>query len=111
MLLDVQDGPAWHAAISEEEDVGETGSYVFAQECLDWLAVVVGGKPIVPVATELLLSFFSSEDWKRRHAALVTIAQIAEGSAKVMIKNLEQVDGMVLNSLQGSPSSGEVGSN
>jgi HEAT repeat protein len=48
----------------------------------------------------LLPSFFSSEDWKRRHAALVTIAQIAEGSAKVMIKNLEQVVGMVLNSFQ-----------
>ncbi|RLN15504.1 HEAT repeat, putative [Panicum miliaceum] len=94
MLLDVQDEPAWHAAVSEEEDAGETGSYVFAQECLDRLAIAVGGNTILPVAAELLPSFFSSEDWKRRHAALVTIAQIAEGSAKVMIKNLEQVVGM-----------------
>ncbi|KAF8681903.1 hypothetical protein HU200_045352 [Digitaria exilis] len=100
MLLDVQDEPAWHAAVSEEEDAGETGSYVFAQECLDRIAIAVGGNTILPVAAELLPSFFSSEDWKRRHAALVTIAQIAEGSAKVMIKNLEQVVGMVLNSFQ-----------
>ncbi|KAG2546633.1 hypothetical protein PVAP13_9KG037200 [Panicum virgatum] len=100
MLLDVQDEPAWHAAVPEEEDAGETGSYVFAQECLDRLAIAVGGNTILPVAAELLPSFFSSEDWKRRHAALVTIAQIAEGSAKVMIKNLEQVVGMVLNSFQ-----------
>nr|CAB3493578.1 unnamed protein product [Digitaria exilis] len=100
MLLDVQDEPAWHAAVSEEEDAGETGSYVFAQECLDRIAIAVGGNTILPVAAELLPSFFSSEDWKRRHAALVTIAQIAEGSAKVMIKNLEQVVRMVLNSFQ-----------
>ncbi|XP_066371254.1 uncharacterized protein [Miscanthus floridulus] len=100
MLLDVQDEPAWHAAVSEEEDAGETGSYVFAQECLDRLSIAVGGNTILAVAAELLPSFFSSEDWKRRNAALVTIAQIAEGSAKVMIKNLEQVVGMVLNSFQ-----------
>jgi importin-5 len=100
MLLDVHDEPAWHAAVQEEEDAGETGSYVFAQECLDRLAIAVGGNTILPVAAELLPSFFSSEEWKRRHAALVTIAQIAEGSAKVMIKNLEQVVGMVLNSFQ-----------
>nr|AAX95644.1 HEAT repeat, putative [Oryza sativa Japonica Group] len=90
MLLDVQDEPAWHAAVSEEEDAGETGSYVFAQECLDRLAIAVGGNTILPVAAELLPSFFASEEWKRRHAALVTIAQIAEGCARVMIKNLEQ---------------------
>ncbi|GJN23631.1 hypothetical protein PR202_gb11295 [Eleusine coracana subsp. coracana] len=100
MLLDVHDEPAWHAAMLEEEDAGETGSYVFAQECLDRLAIAVGGNTILPVAAELLPSFFSSEEWKRRHAALMTIAQIAEGSAKVMIKNLEQVVGMVLNSFQ-----------
>jgi len=100
MLFDVQDEPAWHAAVSEEEDAGETGSYVFAQECLDRLSIAVGGNTILAVAAELLPSFFSSEDWKRRNAALVTIAQIAEGSAKVMIKNLEQVVGMVLNSFQ-----------
>jgi hypothetical protein len=100
MLLDVQDEPAWHAAVSEEEDAGETGSYVFAQECLDRLAIAVGGNTILPVAAELLPSFFASEEWKRRHAALVTIAQIAEGCARVMIKNLEQVVGMVLNSFR-----------
>ncbi|KAM0923386.1 hypothetical protein ACQ4PT_005570 [Festuca glaucescens] len=98
MLLDVHDEPAWYAAVSEEEDAGETGSFVFAQECLDRLAIAVGGNTILPVAAELLPSFIGAEEWKRRHAALVTIAQIAEGCAKVMTKNLDQVVGMVLNS-------------
>ncbi|VAI01411.1 unnamed protein product [Triticum turgidum subsp. durum] len=98
MLLDVQDEPAWYAAVSEEEDAGETGSFVFAQECLDRLAIAVGGNTILPVAAELLPSFIGAEEWKRRHAALMTISQIAEGCAKVMTKNLDQVVGMVLNS-------------
>jgi vesicle coat complex subunit len=50
------------------------------------------------VAAELLPSFIGAEEGKRRHAALITIAQIAEGCAKVMTKNLDQVVGMVLNS-------------
>jgi HEAT repeat protein len=98
MLLDVHDEPAWYAAVTEEEDAGETGSFVFAQECLDRLAIAVSGNTILPVAAELLPSFIGAEEWKRRHAALVTIAQIAEGCAKVMTKNLDQVVGMVLNS-------------
>ncbi|KAM3294674.1 hypothetical protein ACQJBY_037513 [Aegilops geniculata] len=98
MLLDVQDEPAWYAAVSEEEDAGETGSFVFAQECLDRLAIAVGGNTILPVAAELLPSYIGAEEWKRRHAALMTISQIAEGCAKVMTKNLDQVVGMVLNS-------------
>lgn len=32
----VQDELAWHAAVSEEEDVGEIRSYVFAHECHCW---------------------------------------------------------------------------
>jgi hypothetical protein len=64
------------------------------------VSIAVGGNTILSMAAELLPSFFSFEDWKRRHAALVTIAQIVEGSAKVMIKNLEQMVGMVLNSFQ-----------
>jgi importin-5 len=85
---------------AEEEDAGETRSYVFANECLDRLSIAVGGNMILSVAAELFPSFFSSEYWKRHHAAQVTIAQIAEGSAKVMIKKTEQVVGMVLNSFQ-----------
>jgi importin-5 len=36
---------ACHSA--EEEDAGETRSYVFANECLDRLSIAVGGNMIV----------------------------------------------------------------
>ncbi|KAG1347591.1 hypothetical protein COCNU_06G014200 [Cocos nucifera] len=75
-------------------------AYSVAQECLDRLSIAVGGNTIVPVASELLPAYLSAPEWQKHHAALITLAQIAEGCSKVMIKNLEQVVNMVLNSFQ-----------
>eukprot|EP01018_Ginkgo_biloba_P022660 Gb_23625 [translate_table: standard] len=117
MLLDIEDDPAWHVANSDDEDAGETSNYEVGQECLDRLAISLGGNTIIPVASELMPSYVRDPDWRKRHAAMVTLAQIAEGCAKiasvcwsrlngvqlhlqVMIKNLEQVVRMVLNLFQ-----------
>lgn len=100
MLLDIEDEHAWHGAETEDEDAGETSNYSVGQECLDRLSIALGGNTIVPVASELLPQYLSASDWQKRHAALITLAQIAEGCAKVMITNLEQVVSMVLNSFR-----------
>ncbi|KAL4591689.1 hypothetical protein LXL04_004659 [Taraxacum kok-saghyz] len=71
-----------------------------SQECLDRLAIALGGNTIVPVASEQLPAYLAAPEWQKHHAALITLAQIAEGCSKVMIKNLEQVVSMVLNSFQ-----------
>ncbi|XP_020215509.1 importin-5 [Cajanus cajan] len=98
MLLDVEDDPAWHSAETEDEDAGETSNYSVGQECLDRLSISLGGNTIVPVASEQLPAYLAAPEWQKRHAALIALAQIAEGCSKVMIKNLEQVVAMVLNS-------------
>ncbi|KAJ6379913.1 hypothetical protein OIU76_016549 [Salix suchowensis] len=100
MLLDIDDDPQWHAAETEDEDAGETSNYGFGQECLDRLAIALGGNTVVPVASEVFPAFFSAPEWQKPHAALITLAQIAEGCSKVMIKNLDQVVSMVMNSFQ-----------
>ncbi|XP_008804326.2 importin-5-like [Phoenix dactylifera] len=100
MLLDIEDEPAWHSAEAEDEDAGETSNYSVAQECLDRLSIALGGNTILPVASELLPAYLAAPEWQKHHAALITLAQIAEGCSKVMIKNLEQVVNMVLNSFQ-----------
>ncbi|CAJ2641867.1 unnamed protein product [Trifolium pratense] len=97
-LLDMEDDPAWHAALTEDEDAGETTNYGFGQECLDKLSISLGGNTIVPVASELLPTYLVSPEWQKHNAALVAITQIAEGCSKVMTKNLEHVLSMVLNS-------------
>eukprot|EP00249_Psilotum_nudum_P013400 c24308_g1_i1 orf=266-3634(-) len=100
MLLDIEDEPEWHAAESEDEDAGESSNYEVGQECLDRLANSLGGNTILPVASELLPPYISDPDWRKRHAALITLAQIAEGCSKVMAKSLEPIVNMVLNSFQ-----------
>ncbi|ONK75287.1 uncharacterized protein A4U43_C03F15290 [Asparagus officinalis] len=84
----------------EDEDAGETSNYSVGQECLDRISIALGGNTIVPVASELLPAYLAAPEWQKHHAALITLAQIAEGCSKVMIKNLEQVVNMVLNSFQ-----------
>ena len=85
MLLDIEDDPQWYSADTEEEDSGETADYEVGQECLDRLAISLGGNTVLPVASQLLPAIINDSDWKKRHAALITLAQIAEGCAKVHI--------------------------
>ncbi|KAK4355053.1 hypothetical protein RND71_027247 [Anisodus tanguticus] len=100
MLLDVDDEAVWHSAEVEHEDAGETSNYSVGQECLDRLAIALGGNTIVPVASEQLPDYLAAPEWQKHHAALIALAQIAEGCSKVMITNLEQVINMVLNTFQ-----------
>ncbi|KAL2557151.1 ARM repeat superfamily protein [Forsythia ovata] len=100
MLLDVEDDPMWHSAVAENEDAGETSNYSIGQECLDRLSIALGGNTVVPVASEQLLAYLAAPEWQKHHAALIALAQIAEGCSKVMTKNLEQVVNMVLTSFQ-----------
>ena len=83
LLLDIEDDPAWHAAENEDEDAGETSNYSVGQECLDRLAISLGGNTIVPVASELFPAYLATPEWQNRHAALIAMAQIAEGCSKV----------------------------
>ncbi|XP_047319761.1 importin-5-like [Impatiens glandulifera] len=100
MLLDIEDDPAWHSAETEHEDAGETSNYSVGQECLDRLAIALGGNTLVPVASEQLPVYLAAPEWQKHHASLIALAQIAEGCSKVMVKNLEQVLNMVLSSFQ-----------
>ncbi|KAG0595973.1 hypothetical protein M758_UG213300, partial [Ceratodon purpureus] len=67
---------------NEDEDTGETAYYEVRQECLDRVAISLGGNTIFPVASQLLPSFINDGDWKKRHATLITLAQVAKGCAK-----------------------------
>lgn len=86
MLLDIEDDRAWHTADTDDEDAGYSSNYEVAQECLDRLAISLGGNTILPVASQLLAPYICDREWEKRHAALVSLAQIAEGCAKVPLK-------------------------
>lgn len=89
MLLDIEDEPTWHSAEVEEEDAGESSNYNVGQECLDRLSIALGGNTIIPVVSELLPSYLAAPEWQKHHAALITLAQIAEGCSKVLAEHVE----------------------
>lgn len=100
-LLDVTDEAEWHQADSEQyEAEGEGDLYEFGQECLDRIALALGGKTMVPLAEQALPQLMTDQAWQQRHAALICLAQIAEGCAKVMLQN-KQVTGLVQMCKQG----------
>ena len=85
MLLDIEDDPDWHTAEVEAEDAGETSNYSVGQECLDRLSIALGGNSIVPVASQLFPAYLAAPEWQKHHAALIALAQIAEGCSKVLL--------------------------
>ncbi|KAF6254101.1 armadillo-type protein [Scenedesmus sp. NREL 46B-D3] len=81
-LLDIEDEPDWH------------------REFLDRTAIALGGKALVPAAGQLLPVWLADADWRKRHAALICLAQIAEGCEKLMGEQVEALVGMCLTGLR-----------
>ena len=55
---------------------------------------------MVPLASQMLPPWLQDADWRKRHAALICLAQIAEGCTKVMMRQLEGLVGMCMAGLQ-----------
>jgi hypothetical protein len=62
----------------------ETYPHVYEQS-LDRLACALGGKQVLPPAFQYIPSMLASYDWRVRHAGLMAIAAIGEGTSKVRI--------------------------
>lgn len=51
---------------------------------------------MAPLASGLLPTLLQDPDWKKRHAALICISQIAEGCVKVLVKNVHGLADMCI---------------
>jgi len=87
-LLDIEDEAEWHSALETHENAGEGELYDVGQDCLDRLSIAIGGNTIMPLAGQLLPVLLKDEDWRKRHAVLITLAQIAEGCQKVLLTQI-----------------------
>lgn len=57
--------------------------------------------PLAPrAAGGLLPTWLADADWRKRHAVLICLAQIAEGCAKLMLEQVEPLVQMCLAGLQ-----------
>ncbi|OLY77768.1 Importin subunit beta-3 [Smittium mucronatum] len=90
MMTEIQDDEDWYAVDSLDEDDEEDNS-VFGEQAIDRLACSLGGKQMLPVAFQHIPTMLSSQEWQRRHAALMAISAIGEGSFKIMKNELENI--------------------
>ncbi|KII95405.1 hypothetical protein PLICRDRAFT_86789 [Plicaturopsis crispa FD-325 SS-3] len=80
----------WLEADPAEDPTDDTYPHVYEQS-LDRLACALGGKSVLPPAFQYIPSMLASYDWRLRHAGLMAIAAIAEGTSKVMQGELGKV--------------------
>ncbi|KAF8827569.1 hypothetical protein HHX47_DHR4000278 [Lentinula edodes] len=66
------------------------------EQSLDRLACAMGGKVILPPSFQYIPSMMANYDWRSRHAGLMAIAAIAEGTGKVMANELGRVVELVV---------------
>ncbi|CAL1712081.1 unnamed protein product [Somion occarium] len=84
----------WLEADPAEDPTDDTYPHVYEQS-LDRLACALGGKAVLPPAFSDIPGMLASHDWRMRHAGLMAIAAIAEGTAKVMQNELGRIVDLV----------------
>lgn len=81
-LLDVEDDAAWHTVDDDDDEEGQGERYDVGQEGLDRLALAMGGKTILPLASQMLPLVLEDADWKKRNAGLIALSQASTPRGK-----------------------------
>lgn len=66
------------------------------EQSLDRIACSCGGQAVLPSAFQQIPAMMNSHDWRLRHAGLMAIAAVAEGTSQVMLKELGKVVDLVI---------------
>ncbi|KAF8628610.1 hypothetical protein AX15_003805 [Amanita polypyramis BW_CC] len=72
------------------------------EQSLDRLALALGGRSVLPPAFQFIPSMLANFDWRVRHAGLMAIAAIGEGTGRVMQNELGKIVEMVVPTFRDS---------
>ncbi|KAF7325964.1 hypothetical protein MKEN_00447300 [Mycena kentingensis (nom. inval.)] len=90
-----RDGEGLRSWLEEDPSANSTSDTESAPEMyeqsLDRLACAVGGRTVLPPAFQHIPAMMAHYDWRVRHAGLMAVASIAEGTAKVMENELGKI--------------------
>ncbi|KAG6860543.1 hypothetical protein C0995_010005 [Termitomyces sp. Mi166 len=82
---------------SQNSSASETDSPpALYEQSLDRLAIAMGGRAVLPPAFQYIPSMLASYDWRVRHAGLMAIAAIGEGTGKIMLEQLGKIIELVV---------------
>lgn len=98
--LDEEDAGGLEGWLAEDPSNSSSSSETEAppalyEQSLDRLACAAGGKAVLPPAFQYIPSMLASFDWRVRHAGLMAIAAIGEGTGKVMQNELGKIVDLV----------------
>jgi len=79
----------------DEEDEDEVTNHDVGDECIDRLALALGGKTIIPVLFAHVGNLLKHQDWRQRHTALMAISNVGEGCEKFLTPHLGDVLNMI----------------
>ncbi|KAH8088992.1 ARM repeat-containing protein [Cristinia sonorae] len=85
----------WLEADPADDPTDDTYPHVYEQ-AIDRLACALGGKTVLPPAFQHIPGMLANHDWRARHAGLMAIAAIAEGTKKVMVNELGKIVDLVV---------------
>ncbi|KAF8584878.1 ARM repeat-containing protein [Ramaria rubella] len=85
----------WLDADPAQDPTDDFYPHVYEQ-ALDRLACALGGKVLLPHAFQYIPAMLKSHEWRIRHAGLMAVAVVGEGTHKVMANELTDVVGLVL---------------
>ncbi|CAK1548631.1 unnamed protein product [Leptosia nina] len=101
MMCELDDEPDWAVQDDVADDDNEQNN-VAAESALDRMCCGLGGKIMISLIVGRVPEMFNSEDWKRRHAALMAVSSAGEGCHKQMELMLDQIVPAILNYLADS---------
>mmetsp|Transcript_21433 Transcript_21433/g.29989 ORF Transcript_21433/g.29989 Transcript_21433/m.29989 type:complete len:1094 (-) Transcript_21433:418-3699(-) len=87
-MLEIEDNSDWATTKPDEDDNVDISNSDVGEECLDRLALCLGGKTLVPLLFQSLPGLMSSPEWTHRHTALMAMCIIGEGCEKILRPNL-----------------------
>jgi len=89
-MMELDESEEWYNQEDDEDDE-ELTNKDFGEEAIDRFALALGGKTIVPVLFNLVPNLLLSQDWKQRHAGIMSIALVGEGCSKFLSPHLDNV--------------------
>ncbi|KAK1876487.1 Importin-5 [Dissostichus eleginoides] len=95
MMVDLEDDDDWAMADELEDDDFDSNA-VAGESALDRIACGLGGKIILPMIKQHIMTMLQNPDWKYRHAGLMALSAIGEGCHQQMEAILQEIVSFVL---------------
>lgn len=89
-MLEIDETKTWNP------DNDEQHNFEIGLDAIDRLAISLGGNIFLTVANPIIQQFIISPNWINRHAALMSINQMAEGCRKQLDDQMQDIVGLIV---------------